>query len=469
MRLLFITTSQNVVRKMLLEQKDIDSSVIDCGEFHQENYLEKKQSLLCSIENNIKKFGEPDVLLTYRCPFIIPSYLYERVHVGAFNIHPSLLPKYKGLNPWEEIFHNQESISGVTLHKISKEVDGGIIVLQRTFVIEASDTIESARIKADRLAAELANDFISNLKSSVDLFSLPNKFDYMEAVTSRANLLFLNNTDLFEYNRFYKEGAFCIVFQILINGKKYAVRCWKCLNETTKQTLCRRMKIVSDWIRIVHPRYLCELFVHEKGVKTIKGIQPVAVMKWHDDMSLKEYLSVHLQEPHLLMKLSDSFVAMVSYFHNLHIAHGDMNIDNIRVSTSGSIYVIDYDTFYLPTMNHEKDDKKGKSEYQHHARNNNIFLSEYIDYFSEYVIYLTIKSLAKYPEIWNLFEFANADSHIINKGEFPKIKDSRIYSFVSKKKDREIISILDIMDEMWQKENKIDSINPIEKVMCFKL
>lgn len=450
---------------MLSEQEDIDSCVIDCGDYLQENIMEIKQSLFCSIENSINNYGEPDVLLTYRCPFIIPPYLYERAKLGAFNIHPSLLPKYKGLNPWEEIFRNQESASGVTLHKITKEIDSGIIVLQKSFVIEASDTIESARSKADELAARLANEFISNLKSSVDLFSLPNKYDYLEAVTSRANLLFLNKTDLWEYNRIYKEGAFCIVFQMLINGEKYAVRCWKCLNETTKQTLCHRIKIVSDWIRNVHPRYMCEFFMHEKGVKTVKGVQPVAVMKWNDDMSLKEYLSAHLQEPHLLMKLSDSFVAMVTYFHNLHIAHGDMNIDNIRVSANDAIYVIDYDTFYVPTMRDEKDNEKGKTEYQHHARNTNVYLSEHVDYFSEYVIYLTIKVLTKYPEIWNLFEFEKVDSHIFNKGELANIQSSRIYSYVKIKNDMEIMSILNCMDEMWQSENEIKSIIPLEKVI----
>ena len=150
---------------MLSEQEDIECCVIDCGDYLQENILEKKQSLFCSIENNINNYGEPDVLLTYRCPFIIPSYIYERTQLGAFNIHPSLLPKYKGLNPWKEIFRNHETISGVTLHIITKEVDSGIFVLQKSFTIEASDTIESARSKADEIAARLANSLLhSNIR-----------------------------------------------------------------------------------------------------------------------------------------------------------------------------------------------------------------------------------------------------------------------------------------------------------------
>jgi methionyl-tRNA formyltransferase len=165
MRLLLITTSQNAVRKMLSEQEDIDLSVIDCINYFEENFQKNKQSLLCSIERNFALYGPPDVLLTYRCPFIIPSHLYGKARLGAFNIHPSLLPKYKGLNPWEEIFRDHESISGVTLHKITEEIDNGVIVSKKTFLIEDPDTIESARSKADELAKELAKDLVSKLVS----------------------------------------------------------------------------------------------------------------------------------------------------------------------------------------------------------------------------------------------------------------------------------------------------------------
>lgn len=148
---------------MLSEAENIDCCVIDSGNCLQEDILQVKHSFINFVENEMNAHGEPDVLLTYRCPFIIPPYIYERALLGAFNIHPSLLPKYKGLNPWMGILHNHESTSGVTLHKLSKEVDSGLIVLQRTFDIEDSDTLESARSKADELAAQLAYDFISSL------------------------------------------------------------------------------------------------------------------------------------------------------------------------------------------------------------------------------------------------------------------------------------------------------------------
>ena len=122
----------------------------------------------------------PDALITYRCPYILPDDIMAALPLGAYNIHPSLLPKYKGLNPWEEIFRNRESKSGVTLHRITREIDSGAIVTQKTFIIAPSDTMEAARIKADELAAGLAKDFVSNLQSNVSLLPLPDKLDYQD-------------------------------------------------------------------------------------------------------------------------------------------------------------------------------------------------------------------------------------------------------------------------------------------------
>lgn len=73
----------------------------------------------------------------------------------------------------------------------------------------------------------------------------------------------------------------------------------------------------------------------------------------------------------------------------------------------------------------------------------NVYLSEYIDYYSENIIYLTIKSLAKYPEQWSLFGLSNKEPHIFNRRELPDIKDSRIC-----KNDGEIMPIPLFMDDM---------------------
>ena len=59
------------------------------------------------------------------------------------NIHPSLLPKYKGLNTHERVLENNEKVTGCTVHEVTLEVDCGRILGQATVPIFRDDTVES--------------------------------------------------------------------------------------------------------------------------------------------------------------------------------------------------------------------------------------------------------------------------------------------------------------------------------------
>ena len=56
------------------------------------------------------------------------------------NIHPSLLPKYKGLNTHERVIKNKDKYSGCTVHFVSKKLDSGKIIIQKKVKINKSDT-----------------------------------------------------------------------------------------------------------------------------------------------------------------------------------------------------------------------------------------------------------------------------------------------------------------------------------------
>ena len=59
------------------------------------------------------------------------------------NVHPSLLPKYKGLHAVEQAMEAGEEYTGCTVHYVNEELDGGEIILQREVPILADDTVES--------------------------------------------------------------------------------------------------------------------------------------------------------------------------------------------------------------------------------------------------------------------------------------------------------------------------------------
>ena len=63
------------------------------------------------------------------------------------NIHPSLLPKYKGLNTHERVLQNKEKYSGCTVHYVNSKLDSGKIILQAKVKISKKDTSSSLKKK----------------------------------------------------------------------------------------------------------------------------------------------------------------------------------------------------------------------------------------------------------------------------------------------------------------------------------
>ena len=63
------------------------------------------------------------------------------------NIHPSLLPKYKGLNTHKRVLENGEKLTGCTVHEVTPELDSGRILGQATVPVLPNDTVETIRLR----------------------------------------------------------------------------------------------------------------------------------------------------------------------------------------------------------------------------------------------------------------------------------------------------------------------------------
>lgn len=152
--LALVTIGNSEVRKRV-EELFCNPVVIICEEGRKET-LDKLEKYIAEGVG---------ILLTYRCPYIIPQKLYSRVLGDAYNIHPSLLPNYPGINPWKEIMKDENQMNGVSIHRMEAEADKGQIILQRAYSIAGMDYIE-ARKNADLIASELLIDLFLNLKLS---------------------------------------------------------------------------------------------------------------------------------------------------------------------------------------------------------------------------------------------------------------------------------------------------------------
>ena len=73
---------------------------------------------------------------------ILTSNFIKKFKGKIINIHPSLLPKYKGLNTHQRALDNKEKYSGCTVHFVNSKLDAGKIILQKKVKIYRNDTSE---------------------------------------------------------------------------------------------------------------------------------------------------------------------------------------------------------------------------------------------------------------------------------------------------------------------------------------
>ena len=74
---------------------------------------------------------------------ILSNNFIKRFKGKILNIHPSLLPKYKGLNTHQRAISNNEKYSGCTVHFVNSRLDSGKIILQKKVKISKFDTAKS--------------------------------------------------------------------------------------------------------------------------------------------------------------------------------------------------------------------------------------------------------------------------------------------------------------------------------------
>ncbi len=83
------------------------------------------------------------------------------------NIHPSLLPKYKGLNTHERVIKNKEKYTGCTVHLVTEKLDSGQIILQKKVKVLKSDTSKKLAkrvlLEENKLYPEAINKLVTKI------------------------------------------------------------------------------------------------------------------------------------------------------------------------------------------------------------------------------------------------------------------------------------------------------------------
>lgn len=93
---------------------------------------------------------------------IIPSKIFPNFEKGILNIHPSLLPKYRGANPIREVILNGEKETGITIFLIDELIDHGPILAQEKIILKGNETYQELEEKLGILGGQLFNRIIED-------------------------------------------------------------------------------------------------------------------------------------------------------------------------------------------------------------------------------------------------------------------------------------------------------------------
>jgi len=99
----------------------------------------KKEDLIIDV----MRAWKVDLIVLAGWMRIISPKLIDAFPNKIINLHPSLLPKYKGLHAIEQAMESGDTITGVSVHYVNEELDGGEIILQEEVPILPKDTVET--------------------------------------------------------------------------------------------------------------------------------------------------------------------------------------------------------------------------------------------------------------------------------------------------------------------------------------
>jgi len=125
-------------------------------------YTENAGTSLQGIEK-IRKY-KPDIIFSFYYRKMIAGEILAIPRYGAYNLHGSLLPKYRGRCPVNWVIINGEELTGVTLHCMIDKPDAGDIVGQKETVIDFQDTAKTLNEKLCRTAALLLDELLPGMR-----------------------------------------------------------------------------------------------------------------------------------------------------------------------------------------------------------------------------------------------------------------------------------------------------------------
>ena len=160
----------SLIKIILVISNNPDAEGLKYASKSKINIYGKKFISKSNFENNslklLKKYNI-DLLCLAGFMKILSGNFIKKFSKPILNIHPSLLPKYKGLNTHERAIKNKDKFAGASIHKVTEKLDSGKVILQKKVKILKSDTVRSLEKKVLKIEHKIypkaIDKFLSNL------------------------------------------------------------------------------------------------------------------------------------------------------------------------------------------------------------------------------------------------------------------------------------------------------------------
>lgn len=253
----------------------------------------------------------------------------------------------------------------------------------------------------DRFKAENITTWPNSSSYAQSLQNL--SFSVSENLSNLRNSTLERNANVKYPSYIFGSGNFGTVFKLNSSGKFYALKCFT----RASAGLAERYYNIGYYISELKLPFLVEFQYLPGAVRMItnpKQFYPVLRMEWITGQSLNEYVEKNLKAPNKLRKAAREILDMVDTLQANGLAHGDLSGDNILITDSGELRLIDYDGMFVPPFSGRSAPEKGHDNFQHPGRNEHF--SAALDNFGLLVIYASLMALARRPELW---EYNNGD------------------------------------------------------------
>lgn len=154
--------------------------------------------------------------------------------IGTVNIHPSLLPRYRGPNPYMQVILRGEKKTGVTLHLVDENLDTGAVLLQKEIDILTTDTGKELRERTYKAARELMSEFLRKIQGEVIIPIKQNesRASYFGFVDENIKMLDFKNKTTEELSAIIRALHPWLPCYITVGNHFFKVNPYKCRLET---------------------------------------------------------------------------------------------------------------------------------------------------------------------------------------------------------------------------------------------